>query len=264
MNNPQISERFWKMATTAVVLVIIFLGVMSVKEIKSISYVGANPNITDSITVEGSGDAVAKPDIATFSFTVSETAPQVADAQAKATTKADNALKAVRAGGVAEEDIQTTSYSINPHYEYQDGVCSPGNICRPGKSVLTGYEVSQSVQVKVRDLTKAGALFASIGSLDVQNVNGLSFSIDKPDSIKATARAKAIASAEDKAHELARQLGVTLVRITSFSESGQFPWQYTAMGSESASMKAAAPGATEIPAGQQKVTADVTITYEIK
>ena len=260
-----IPHRFWNIAIGAGALLIVFLAVLSIKEIKSIGYVGMNPNLVNSITVDGSGETLAIPDVATFSFTVTETALTVAEAQSKATDKANAALKAIRAGGVAEKDIQTTSYNINPRYEYQNGVCTVSS-CRPSKSVLTGYEVSESIQVKVRDLTKAGALFTSIGSLDVQNVNGLSFSIDNPDAVKAEARGKAIASAQTKARELARQLGVSLVRISSFYESGQQsgPIAY-GMGGDMMAMKSSvAPAVPEISPGQQKVTASVTITYEIK
>ncbi len=259
-----IPEKFWKGIMGLVGILIVFLLVISIKEIKTIGYIGANPNISNTISVDGSGDAVAIPDIATFSFTVNETAKTVVDAQKLATDKMNAALKAIRAGGVADKDIQTQSYNINPHYEYQGSVCSTYS-CPPSKSVLTGYDVSQSVQVKVRDLSKAGALFSSIGSLDVQNVNGLSFSVDKPETVQAEARGKAITNAQDKANKLAKQLGVSLVRIISFSENGSnYPRPVVyGMGGDSAMMKNASV-APEIPAGEQKVTATVSITYEIK
>ena len=205
------------------------------------------------------------PDIATFSFTVSETAKTVVDAQTQATNKINTALKAVKDAGVVEKDIQTTSYNINPHHEYQSVACSQYN-CPPGKSVLTGYDVSQSIQVKVRDLGKAGSIFTSIGSLGVQNVNGLSFAVDKPETVKAEARAKAITDAQSKAKELAKQLGVSLVRITSFYEnnSGTPPIAYGLGGGVKTMMAEADVVAPNIPTGEQKVTSDVTITYEIK
>jgi len=228
--------------------------------------------------VNGTGDAVAIPDVATFSFTVTETAKTVVAAQSAATTKSNTAIAAVKAGGVADKDIQTLSYSIDPHYDYQNGTCvynvSSGSvssgvmipssaICPPGKSVLTGYDVSESIQVKVRDLSKAGDLFSSIGSLGVENVNGLSFSVDKPDAVQAQARSAAIADAQSKANELAKELGVHIVRITSFNESNNQPGpiMYAMDSAKSVSAPAASP---QIPAGEQKVTDNVTITYEIE
>jgi uncharacterized protein YggE len=260
-----IPERFWKFSVALIGILIAFVAIISIKEIKTIAYVGGNPQQTNTITVSGSGDAVGKPDIATFSFTVTENALTVPEAQSKATTKANAALKAVRDAGVADKDIKTISYNINPHYDYQNGVCTSGGSCRPGKSVLTGYDVSQGTQVKVHDLEKAGAIFSSIGSLNVQNIGDLQFSVDKPEAIEAEARGKAIDDAKTQANALAKQLGVSLVRIVSFNESGQPSPMYYAMGKSAAmdSAQSAAPS-PEVPAGEHKVTSNVTITYEIR
>lgn len=273
--NPQ--TRVWKIAAAVGVLLVIFLAVLSIKELKSIEYVGKDVPAVNTISVNGYGEAYAVPDVATFSFSVTETAKTVSDAQNKATTKVNSALKTVRDAGVADKDIKTTSYSINPHYEYQNAVCpTPGVYnsgsgsaspvyCPPGRSVLTGYDVGESIEVKVRDLNKAGAIFASIGALNVENVNGLSFSVDNPDSVKAEARATAISKAEAKADMLARQLGVRLVRVTSFYDSSDQsgPVPYGLGGGEVMTLKSVA-ATPEVPAGQQKVTSNVTITYEIE
>ncbi|MFA6405013.1 MAG: SIMPL domain-containing protein [Candidatus Paceibacterota bacterium] len=274
MNN---QEKVWKVGMWVGVILAIFLAVVSLKELKSIGYVGKDIISMNTISVEGTGDAVSMPDIATFSFTVTESAKTVGDAQKQATEKTNKALKTVYDAGVAEKDVQTLSYNINPKYEYQNAICSyetassqsvsvgivnSVRYCPPGKSVLTGYEVSQSIQVKMRDLSKAGAIFTSIGSLGVQNVSGLSFSVDKPEAIKAEARAKAISDAKNKAETLAKQLGVSLVKITSFYESnGPMPY-YGKGGANVAMMESAV--APEIPTGEQKTTINVTITYEIR
>jgi len=259
MNNP----RFWSIASTVGALLIAFLAVLTIKELKSIAYVGHDISVTDTVSVTGTGDATAVPDVATFSFGVTATAATVADAQTQATAKINSALKAVRDGGVADKDIQTQSYNINPHYEYSSSICTP-NGCPPSKQTLTGYDVSEDIQVKVRDLTKAGTLFAAVGSAGVTDVNGLSFSVDKPDSVQAQARSAAIANAQSKANELAKELGVKLVRIVSFDESGNNPGPImfnTKVMSAGMAVPAAAP---EIPTGQQKITSNVTITYEIE
>ena len=184
MNNENVKNNVWKAGLWVAILLAVFLLITSIRELKSIGYVGKDTPITNSITVNGKGEAVSIPDVATFSFSVTETAKMVDEAQSKATAKINIALKALKDSGVKEKDIQTISYSINPHYEYMDGVCIAGGPCRPGRSTLSGYDVSQTIEVKIRDLKKAGALFATIGSLDVQNVNGLSFAIDDIDSIR--------------------------------------------------------------------------------
>ncbi len=264
-----IPERFWKIAGSAVVLLTVFLAIISVKELKSIGYVGTDKPVYNTISVNGKGEAVTIPDVATFSFSVTETGKTVSDAQLKAATKINAALKAVKDAGVEDKDVKTTSYSINPHYDYQDGVCAPnGGYCKPGKSVLNGYDVAQSIEVKVRDLTKAGSVFSTIGNLDVQNVNGLSFSIDDIDKVKADARAKAIIDAKAKAEKLAKDLGVSIVRITSFYDSSDQPSYYGREGMGGDMMMSAkvsiAPVSPQIPTGEQKVVSTVSITYEIK
>jgi uncharacterized protein YggE len=262
-----LQKRAWQIGITVGVLLIVYLAALSISQIKSIAYIGTGISAANTITVSGTGDAYAIPDVATFSFSVSQTSKTVSEAQTQATAKINAALKAVRDGGVADKDIQTTAYSINPHYEYQTNtLCTSGTgYCPPGKSVLTGYDVSQTVTVKIHNLDKAGALFASIGSLNVENINGLNFSIDNPDTIQAEARAKAIADAKSKADTLASQLGVHLVRVVNFSEnngSSPRPVMYAMADAVSATGKSIV--APEVPAGQQKVSDTVSITYEIQ
>ncbi len=258
----------------------LFLLVVSFKELKSISYVGKSNTIVNTISVNGTGDAMATPDVATFSFSDTETAKTVTDAQTATTNKINAALKVVKDAGVDDKDVSTLSYNINPHYEYQNSVCpqvaadssSVGGVmvptiaypCRPSKQVLTGYDVSETIQVKVRALDKAGAIFASIGALNVQNVNGLDFSVDKPDAVQAQARSAAIADAQTKAQVLAKQLGVSIVRVTSFEESNNQVYPIYAMGAVAMKSDTASAPAPQLPAGQQKVTDNVTITYEIQ
>lgn len=263
------NNNFWKSVTVVSYLLVAFLAVMVIKEIKSINYVGKSDQLVNTISVSGKGEVVSKPDVAAFSFSVTETAKNVSDAQTAATNKINKALQVVRDAGVEDRDIQTVSYTINPHYENQRTVCpisSNGTVvyCPPGKPVMNGYEVSQTIRVKVRQLDKAGSIFASIGALDVQNVNGLDFTIDDPDSIKTEARAKAIIDAQNKAKVLAKELGVSLVSVTGFYESnGDYPI-YGMGGGISAMKSESAVPAPEIPAGEQKVTNMVTITYEIR
>jgi uncharacterized protein YggE len=255
--NEILKNRILKTANIVGILLAVFLIAISVKAFKSISYVGRDVPTQNIITVNGKGEAVSIPDVATFSFSVTETAKTVDVAQIAATTKTNSAIKAMKDGGVEDKDIKTTSYNINPHYEYNQ----PN-----GKSILTGYDVSQTIQIKVRDLKKAGALFATIGSLGVQNVNGLSFSIDDIDTVKAKARDLAIKNAQEKAKTLARQLGVTIVRITSFYDSSDNqPYPYAVMdGVYNMKAESSMRVAPELPAGEQKVTSTVSITYEIR
>lgn len=261
-----IQEQVWKVGKWVGILLVVFLAVVSIKQLVATKYISRQNPIFNTISVNGKGEAVSIPDIATFSFSVTENAKTVKEAQTKATEKINAALAAIRAGGVEEKDIKTLSYSINPHYEYTQGPCTQFG-CQGGKQVLDGYDVSQTIQVKVRDLAKAGELFDTLGGAGVKSVDGLSFAIDDIDTIKAEARAEAIAQAKEKAEKIAKDLGVRLVKITSFYDSSDdqpFPYyaRESAMGGDLMSVKAQV--APEIPQGEQKVTAMVSITYEIK
>jgi uncharacterized protein YggE len=263
MNN---QEKLYKVGAWVGITLAVFLALLSIKEIVSLQYVGKSAPVSTSISVSGKGEVLSIPDIATFSFSVTETAKTVKEAQTKATEKTAVALQAVRNGGVIEKDIKTTSYSINPHYEYSQGICTTYG-CPSGKSVLTGYDVAQTIEIKVRDLAKAGDLFDSIGKAGVQNVNGLSFSIDDIDSIRAKARVEAIANAKSKAEKIAKDLGVKIVKITGYYDSSDEQSYLYGRGGGNADvavMSAKVAAAPEIPKGEQKVIATVSITYEIR
>ncbi len=257
-------DQVWSIGKWVGVALVAFLAVISIKELVSISYVGKQFPAMNSIVVSGKGEAISIPNIATFSFTVNETAKTVKEAQDKASIKTNKALDEVRAKGVDNKDIKTLSYSINPKYEYNQGICNQFG-CPNGKSVLIGYDVSQSIQVKVREIAKAGEIFDTLGTAGIENVNGLSFSIDDIDTVKAAARADAIANAEAKAEKIAKELGVRLVRVISFYDSSDDMSPMYAREMVSVDMMSVkASVAPSIPTGEQKVTASVSISYEIR
>lgn len=258
-------ERLRKALLVTVCILGLFLAVQAIGGLMQWRYIGTGVSATNTISVSGRGEAVAVPDIATFSYSVVSTKLAVADAQADATAKANATTKYLKDAGVNEKDIQTSDYSIYPQYDYQTAVCS-GGYCPQGKQVLRGYEVRQTTTVKVRDTAKAGELLAGVGTTGATEVSGLNFTFDNPDTVQTDAREKAIADAKKKADVLAKQLGVSLVRVVSFSENGSgypSPYMYGrgATDTMNQSVKAVAP---EISVGQNKVTNDVTITYEIR
>jgi hypothetical protein len=219
--------------------------------------------ITNTIVVTGTGKSSAVPNIANVSFTVQETAASVADAQTAATAKSDAALKALGVMGIAPADIQTTRYNVNP--QYATTTCPPGVFCPATSSKITGYEVSQSVDVKVRDTGKAGAVLQSLGNLGVQNISGPNFTLDDTSSVKDAARALAIKDARTQAETLAKQLGVHLGSVVNYSESNQGPMPvYQAFG-KAAALDAVSPSAPPtLSTGQNETNVTVTVTYEIR
>src|SRR3989344_3021254 len=254
------------MAATAIGVLALFLLVSTVREFKGLPLIGSGVSATNTISVSGKGEVFAVPDTATFSVTVRETAKQVKDAQDVATKKGNDIIAYLKAGGVEEKDIKTTDYSVNPQYEWTQSVCPQSGYCPPGKQVLTGFQVSQTLSVKVRDTKKAGDLLSGVGARGATDVSGLSFTIDDEDALKAGDRDKAIAEAKGKAEKLAKALGVSLVRIVGYNENegGPIMYAYGLGGAERMTADYAPKVSPEIPAGENKIVSNINIVYEIR
>ena len=219
---------------------------------------------TDTVTVQGNGQATLPPDVARISFTVQNTSATVSDAQALTTKQANAAIDYVKGQGVAEKDIKTLSYNISPEYSYPNP-CPSGALCpdyvRPAK--VTGYQVSETIQVTMRNLSAVGTLLGGLGKLEVQNLNGPEFALDDSTAGYDAARADAINKAKAQADLLAKQLGVHLGKIVNFSESSggyNYPVMY-GMGASADSKSVPAPN---IQTGENTYNASVSITYEIR
>jgi uncharacterized protein YggE len=212
-----------------------------------------------SISVTGEGEITAAPDIATVTFTVRESAKTVPDAQTATETKTKTALAALAKLGIADKDIKTTSYTVNPTYENQMIYCITVP-CPPGKTVVSGYEVSNTIQVKVRKIDQAGAVLGSLGLASITDVSGPNFTVDDMNKVQAEAKAKAIADAKEKAEKTAKALGVSLGAIVSFSEDtgGYYPMAYSARAVESKAMDS-----VSVPQGESVIKSHVTVVFSI-
>ncbi|MHB1086648.1 MAG: SIMPL domain-containing protein [Minisyncoccota bacterium] len=265
-----IQSNYWyRVAGLAVLaLLALYLFVLVISEFKAMRYIGSGVSASNTITVSGEGEVTAVPDTATFSVTIQERASTVKAAQELATKKTNDIVAYLKDQDIDEKDVQTSDYSVYPEYDYETKACAPGEYCVPGKQVLRGYQVSQTLTVKVRDTEQAGDLLTGVGERGATQVSGLSFTIDDEEALKASARDEAIAQAKDKADELARALGVNVVRVVGFSENDFYPPMPYAYGRGGATMDMAvaqeAKAAPEIPTGENKIISNVTITYEIR
>ncbi len=245
------------------VIASLFMFVKVIGEAKGLKYIGGGVPSSNTITVSGTGEAFAIPDIATITFTVNTEGATTAIAQKSATDKVNAAIDALKESGIEEKDIKTANYSANPKYDY--GKPCTFYPCPTQTPKIIGYEVSQTIAVKVRDTAKTGDVLTLLGTKGVTNISGPEFAIDDKDAVLAQARADAISDAKAKADELADELGVNLVRIVNFSESdgGYTPPMYYAadMAMGSANKVESAPS---IPTGENKFVSTVSITYEIR
>ncbi len=228
-------------------------------------YTRENP---PTITVNGEGEYFAVPDTATFTASVEregKTQKEAKDVGATAMNKILDAIK--KEFAISDKDIKTTNLSVNPKYEYNNGgVCKAG-ICPPSYSnpKIVGYIYNQTVSIKVRSSDKAGDVSSRLAELGATNIYGPQFTLDDEDMAKEQARMEAIKDAKIKARTLSMQLGVRLGKVASFSENnggGIYPtYGMDARTENLSSQKSAVP---ELPAGENKYTSNVTITYEIR
>jgi uncharacterized protein len=266
MNNNPFFEAFNnKGARVALIVTVVVFALFLVAETLS-TFNGINRSgvpATDTITVQGDGQATMPPDVARISFTVQNTAKTVADAQSATTKQANSAIDYVKGQNVEEKDIKTLAYNISPQYSYPAPCFAELCPAYDRQPKITGYQVSETVQVTMRDLTKVGELLGGLGKLEVQNVSGPSFALDDSTEGYNAARADAIDKAKTQAKLLAKQLGVKLGKIVNFSESSggyPYPMMY-GIGSEMAVSKSATP---DVPSGENTYNASVSITYEIR
>lgn len=255
-----VDGRFYKAGAGVLLFLAIFLIVKSVTEVKGWALIGKDVAPQTTITVSGKGDVVVKPDIATFTFSITEESLVVSTAQDKVAKKEADVLAFIEKAGVAKDDVKVSGYNLYPRYEYRNATIYGQN----GTQVLAGYVVTESVEVKVRTLSEAGKIIGSLGGLGVTDLSGLNFSVDKQEAVNKQARVLAIKDAKTSAESLARDLGVSLVRIVSFSENGSYPMPMYYAKNQSLGIGGADIATPELPSGTNKITSNVSITYEIR
>ncbi len=208
----------------------------------------ADPSLR-TLSMNGHGEVRTAPDVATVNAGVTTSAPTAAAALAANSSRMTGVFAALKKLGVAEKNIQTTGFNISPQYTNGDNN-SPRR--------LTGYQVNNEVSVRLDDVSKVGAGLDALVAAGANQMNGISFDIATPAPLLEKARAGAIADARGRAETYARAAGVSLGAIISINEGGASEpprpmYRVLAM--------AAAP--TPVAAGQQSVTADVSVVWEI-
>jgi uncharacterized protein YggE len=216
----------------------------------------ARPPREATISVAGQGEASVAPDMALLSLAVVRNA-KTADAALAANNAAmRDVLAALRSGGIAERDLQTSDFSIQPQYRQQE----PKNGVMPAPEVI-GYEVTNMVAVKVRDLSKLGSLIDSSVKLGVNQGGQISFANDKPDGVVTEARKAAVADAIAKAKTLAEAAGVKLGRVIEINDS-----QPLVMPAPMMRMSAEKQMADSVPvaSGENSYNVTVNVTFALE
>jgi len=247
---------FGILAILFLAMVTVWFGVGALNKLKENRFIGKEAEVKNTISVSGTGEIWTKPDLVLIDFSVVGEKKTVIEAMAENTKKMNSVIEAIKSQGVEEKDLKTTNFSISPRYEWYE----KSEIYPAGKRVLVGYEVNQTLQVKIRDLTKIGNIIQVATKAGANQVGDLQFTIDKQDELKSQARKEAIEKAKAKAKEIAGQLGVKLVKITNFSENAIAPIPYPYFMEKAMSGGAETP---QIQTGENKIEVQVSITYEI-
>ncbi|MBY0538224.1 SIMPL domain-containing protein [Patescibacteria group bacterium] len=218
-----------------------------------------------TINVSGTGEVMATPDIAQFSFSVRGEGADAAAAQAKSAEVINAVTAYLKENGIEDKDIKTEGYNMNPKYKFEQKPCLIGSYCPPGEQIPDGFEVYQTITVKVRVIDKAGTLLSGIGDKGATDISGLTFTIDDDEALKDEARKLAIEDAQAQAEILADSLDVKIVKMISYYEDSPMEPMYGGgMMGVPMSAKAEMAPTPNIPTGENKTVSNVTITYEVK
>ncbi len=253
----KISPPPWMMgvATAVALFVILFLAVLTRNLWRQHAFIGRTSLAPYTITISGEGKVTAIPDVAVVSLGAQTERKNVADAQ-RENTRVMNALRErLTTLAIPAEDIATSQYQVYPQYDW-------GN----GKPTLRGYQVVQQLTVKIRDFEKISPVLGAVGELGLNQVSGLQFTIDDPETYRQQARISALQQAKRKAQALAQVAGVRLGRLVTFTESGSGPPPVMPYFAKEAVLEGRGGGAPfpVVEPGSQEVVVSVTVSYELE
>jgi uncharacterized protein len=210
----------------------------------------AETKMPRTIAMTGHGEIRLAPDRAMVSAGVQSTA-ETAQAALAANSEAMNRIFAkLKEAGIDDKFVQTSNFTVQPRYDY-------GNNSQPK---LVGYDVINMVSVTVDDLARIGALLDALVAAGSNQINGISFMVAKPQKALDEARKLAVQDAKRKAGVYTAAASVALGDVISISEGVNYPPPMPMV----AGMEAKQAADTPIATGEQTLSVDVNITWEIK
>jgi uncharacterized protein YggE len=238
---------------------LIALGILAIAGVAVIAVIMAQKeNNQDRFSVTGSGTVYAKADIANITVGLRTDVKKTAAEVTKDSTEKMNAIiVSIKELGIEEKDIKTTDYSLAPVYNWTEGK----------GQVLQGYQISQNVSVKVRDLDKIGEVIAKTTEQGANQIGNVNFTIDDEYELKNEARELAITKAKEKAEMMASQAGMKLGAVKSVYEGADTNYpvpMYANAKLEMVSDQSSGSSAPSIQTGQNEIRVEVTLVYEVK
>lgn len=210
------------------------------------------PPDATSLQISAHGEVQHAPDIATISAGVVTQNADATAAMRENSVRMEKVIATIRATGIAAGDVQTAGISLQAQSVWADK--------QPPK--ITGYQASNTVIVKLRDMAKIGPVLAALVAAGANQIDGPNFAVDKPDAALDEARRAALAKARARAELYAQAAGLRVRRIVSISESGQSmpqPRPMMRMVAANAGMMAAPP----VEAGENTLAIDLNVQFEL-
>jgi uncharacterized protein len=205
------------------------------------------------LDVVATGEVTRVPDIARISAGVVTQAPTATAAIQQNAQRMERVRAALRRAGIADRDIQTSSINLSPEYRYEENRAP----------ILVGYRAGNEVSVRFRDIANTGRILDALVAEGANQINGPMLMLDKPEEAMDEARTAALRTAQARAALYARALGKRVARVLSVSESGTTFQPYPRpMMAEARGM--AADAASKIDPGEQTVTANLTVSFELE
>ncbi len=208
------------------------------------------------INVSATGETSIAPDLAYLRLAVMRESATAREALTANNAAMAEVLAAMKAFGIADKDLQTSGFSVNPIYVYPNA----DQPQTPPK--ITGYQVSNALSVRVRDLAKLGEVLDQAVTLGVNSGGNVTFGNENPDAAIKEARIEAMKEAVDKAKVLVEAAGTKLGKIISINESSNAP-QPMAMMARMEMADAAAPKSVPMAAGESSYSVNVNVSFEI-
>ena len=211
-----------------------------------------------SVTVTGQGKVTYTPDIAIVTLGVQiDKVSKPEDTLNQLNTKVATIIKAVKALGITDENIQTQNYSLYPQYDYKDNI-----------SVVSGYNANQQLVIKIinydKEPGKLSAVIAAASKAGANQVNNLNFDASNINDLKQQARILAITDAKNKSNALAGAAGVKLEDITGWDENIISPVSPAYYSDSKGGTGGAQVSSPSVPSGDNEVLIEIGVTYNIK
>jgi uncharacterized protein YggE len=206
------------------------------------------------LDISATGEVTRVPDLAIISAGVQTLQPTASAAIEENAARMERVRAALKRAGIDDKDIQTSTISLNPEYQYDQN--------KPPR--LTGYRATNTVNVKFRDLKRSGAILDALVAEGSNQISGPNLTIDKPEAAYDEARVKAIAAGRARAELYARALGKRVVRLLTVSESGGYQMPPPMPVAYARDMAAQAVAKTEIDPGTQQLQVTLSMSFELQ